>query len=348
MRKRKIVDLYDVRAQAGDVGIEIEMEGVGLAMLTEHGMGKHGADWPWQYKADGSLRGESCEWVLNRPVAKDKVNTVLSMLWESKDALRGARFNPSRRCGVHIHMNVQDLTELQVFNLIGTYLAFENLMVRWAGEDRQGNLFCLRASDARELIDALVQAKQAGNLNVAMTDQIRYASVNINSIGRYGSLEFRALGTPAEPQKISQWVRMLYCIRDLSLEFKSLRDLLYTLSASNAKEMIARTFGPRSVLRNIEGKEEMLRDGMRNVQDLLITHASHMRNQMYFPGPGWHVFDPNDPQAMARWQQRQEQERRLLQPGRLRLAPADPDEPVDWDFGEEPEEREHDMDMEEP
>lgn len=295
MRKRKILELYDLRREDGEVGIEIEMEGKRLAHAQEWGVHKYGGQWPWAYKQDGSLRGESCEWVLFKPVPRTKVNEVLNMLWEAKTETK-AEFTPSRRCGVHIHMNVQQMTEQQVWNLLGTYIAFENVLVRFAGEDREGNLFCLRACDAYELIDAFAQARQRQALQPVMTDAIRYASVNITSIAKYGSVEFRSLGTPSEPQRISQWVRMLWCIRDASEEVKDLKDLLYRFSANDARELVVRVFGQRSLLRHYEGLDGMIKDGMRHLQDMLVCQPSKMRDlPMGMAGDGWWVGGARDP-----------------------------------------------------
>jgi hypothetical protein len=293
MRKQKILNLYDLRREDGEVGIEIEMEGKKLAAAQEWGIAKHGAAWPWHFKADGSLRGESCEWVLSKPVSRARVNEVLGMLWEAKDKVGGA-FTPSRRCGVHIHMNVQQMTEQQVWNMLGTYIAFENVLVRFAGEDREGNLFCLRATDAYELIDAFTRARQGNMLVGIMNDQIRYASVNVNAIARYGSVEFRSLGTPTEPPRISQWIRMLYCVRDASEEIKDLKDLMYRFSANDAKELVMRVFGQRSVLRHFDGLDAMVKEGVRNLQDMLICQPSKMRDDMVnrMPQEGWHVGRP--------------------------------------------------------
>src|ERR1043165_6704176 len=236
MRKGKIVHLFDRKRVDGDVGIEIEMEGTNLTGLHQHASLRHGVAYPWAFKMDGSLRGESCEWVLNSPIYKEEVPAKLAMLFDNREVV-SATFTPSRRCGVHIHVNVQQMTEQAVFNFLCTYIAFEPVLVRWAGEDREGNLFCLRASDARELIDKLAQARVAGNLRNIMGDYIRYASVNINAIMRYGSVEFRALGTPTEPKKITQWVRMLYCVKELAAKFDDIRELLYALSAHDARDM---------------------------------------------------------------------------------------------------------------
>ncbi|MCI0564270.1 MAG: hypothetical protein MN733_37830, partial [Nitrososphaera sp.] len=66
MRKKKIIELYAVQPRTGEIGIEIEMEGEKLMQAQDHGIKKHGKNWPWVFKMDGSLRGESCEWVLHK------------------------------------------------------------------------------------------------------------------------------------------------------------------------------------------------------------------------------------------------------------------------------------------
>ena len=111
MRKETIRDLfglYPVKKEK-QIGIEIEMEGRHLNLPP--------SSIPlWEKENDGSLRGESIEYKLKQPLPLSKIDHAFKQLTKSaKD--NEAKFNPSLRCGIHVHINCQDLTENQVQTL---------------------------------------------------------------------------------------------------------------------------------------------------------------------------------------------------------------------------------------
>ena len=125
------------KAVSGDIGVEIEVEGIGIPAARKY----------WSNEEDGSLKGESREFVLKEPSTLEGVKDALGYL----DALYTANettVHDSVRAGVHIHINCQKLTMTQLYNFMVVYLILENVLVKWCGNYRQGNLFCLKASDA--------------------------------------------------------------------------------------------------------------------------------------------------------------------------------------------------------
>lgn len=59
-----VIDFYGNKPQEGSYGIEIEVEGVNLPAVANN---------VWTTTHDGSLRGESAEYVLKKPLDIDKV-----------------------------------------------------------------------------------------------------------------------------------------------------------------------------------------------------------------------------------------------------------------------------------
>ena len=149
-------------AVAGEIGIEIEMEGQMLPHIGSN---------TWRSEADGSLRGESIEYVLKKPVAREQVAKVLTQLQDmlAKD---GAVLEPSNRCGVHVHVNAQQYTFLQVMNIVVLYLMFEDILTKFCGQHREGNYFCLRARDAGRFVEQLIATMK--NCSIHHTQQQLY------------------------------------------------------------------------------------------------------------------------------------------------------------------------------
>ena len=208
------------RPKEGDFGIEIEVEGNNLVEVQSGG---------WTSVKDGSLRGESYEYVFSEPVIREKVKPQLEFLAKK---LHKSELNFSFRTSVHVHMNMMDCTEDQVMNVIYLYLLLEEPFLTYCGKERKGNRFCLRLQDAEGLMDAVNMIfvygfKGIQNIN---RDTMRYASINLEALVKYGSLEFRAMHGNLDVQYIDTWVEALYRIRKFAMEIKDPIDI-YNLYA---------------------------------------------------------------------------------------------------------------------
>lgn len=260
----KLIELFPLLQQKGEVGIEIEMEGEKLRPTRSR------CHEFWRLKSDGSLRGQACEYVLKNPVPRKDIETALSILIKS---CPNAQFNPSDRCGVHIHINVQELTLPQIINFAVLYLSLEGLLLKYCGEDREGNFFCLRASDAEFLIDRLVQARKYSDLQILFGDEIRYASMNLGAIGKFGSIEFRSFRTPKDLMYIKPWAEMLLKIKDKSLEFQEPWDIIEGISKDGEYMFLRHIMEEYAGDLICDNYSENLMNGVRTVQDVAYVQV---------------------------------------------------------------------------
>lgn len=218
-----------------EVGIEIEVEGSNLPIVRDE---------LWRTEHDGSLRYESYEYVLNEPVPRDKVKISLLKL-KKRLLLKKSEIYDSGRAGVHIHVNIRDLTRPQLYNFICLYLIFEDVLVDYCGESRVGNLFCLRAKDAEYLTDLLISSARNKELRELHTDNIRYASINCKAICQYGSLEFRAMRSTVDLKVLNNWVEMLLCLKDAAKTYENPQDIVGCMSAYGGKGFADHIFGDK-------------------------------------------------------------------------------------------------------
>jgi hypothetical protein len=265
-KKRTIRQLNGLPKRDGDVGIEIEIEGGHLP-----GQGPEGGD--WVAEGDGSLRGQGMEYILRRPVMRDKVPAVLKQL---KDYLAqvGAILKPSDRCGVHIHLNMQTWTLNQVMTFICLYMVVEDHLVRWCGEDRVGNLFCLRGRDAEYIIEVLVDLKKHGHFVFPRWNRaMRYSAINLVALKKFGSLEFRSMRTPDDIEDIEKWVGLLWAVREASRDFSHPAAVVEGISAAGGgEEFLDMVFGPALAAELINpDTTEMLYEGARLIQEVVYT-----------------------------------------------------------------------------
>ena len=256
-----ICDIMRTPPRRGDVGIEIEVEGYNLPRMLDNF---------WRVEEDGSLRGESAEYVLHKPASLEEAQEALLYLEQQYKANK-TRVKGSPRCGVHVHINCQKLSVVELYNFMTLYLIFEELLVKWCGPDREGNLFCLRAQDAEYLTYALTRAALDKEFRRWFgTDDLRYASMNVKALATYGSLEFRAMRGTRDMSTIYKWTEMLFNLRQVAKEFDNPQEIVMAMSMDGAEMLLNRVFQPkhRKVVSNVEGWEESVMRGVRRIQDI--------------------------------------------------------------------------------
>lgn len=252
------------RPLKGDVGIEVEME-TDKWLPDNHGLKF------WRLDGDGSLRGHSGEWVLNKPL-------VLKESYEAVDELKAClekhniTIRDSFRAGVHVHVNVQNLTLSQLRTFAALYFVLEELLVEYCGDNRVGNLYCLRATDAEYLIDRVAEAIRNGLLSNLHADDIRYASLNFKALAQYGSLEFRAMSTKPELSYIKEWAGLLVRLRDMAVQINDPTTILEDFSVMGDRAWVQEIVGHEfyEKIKNDPNFERGVWNGMRNAQDFIF------------------------------------------------------------------------------
>lgn len=265
------------RLVEGDVGIEIEVEGERLPHTGEY----------WNVTHDGSLRGDgldrACEYVLQRPMSLSDAKAALAYLSHQYKENK-AKVADSPRCGVHVHVNCQHISLLQLYNFMVMYLIFEDVLVKWCGPTREGNLFCLRAKDAEYLLHVLCAALEDKNFRrMFATDELRYASMNVRSLVSYGSLEFRAMAGTSDMSLIYRWAEMLVQMRDRAGQFENPVEMILATSEGGAEAFVRQAFSEENadLIMSIEGWDEMIVQGVRRAQE--VAYAGEWEDIASFP-----------------------------------------------------------------
>lgn len=238
----------------GEIGVEVEVEGDRLPTEVEG----------WRVEHDGSLRG-GLEYVFNSPKSVEEGMSCLDDLQRAFEESE-SKIPESVRAGVHVHINVQDMDVVQLMTFISCYLVLEETLVRFCGENRQGNLFCLRAFDAQFLPYALHQAVVNKDMLCLHSDYLRYASVNLKALSEYGSLEFRAMRSTPNIQLIKDWVNILLEVKKSSLTFKDPKEVIMAMSMDGQEQFAARCLGEYFNLLNHEGLAQSVKECARNIQ----------------------------------------------------------------------------------
>ena len=214
-----IKDIFNLSPKDGDVAFEIELEGMKLPTIYNE---------IWDTKRDGSLRGgmDGQEYIFNQPLPITKVKEELEKFV--------AHFDPkyvadSFYAGTHLHVNVQDLTMRELLCYISAYLILENILVKWCGETREGNHFCLRTEDADYLVK-LLRNMVLNDSSLNFDPDLRYSSMNIMSVCKFGSLEFRALNSSLDVERMMTWATVLHNIKKQAIIYKTPANLVSSVS----------------------------------------------------------------------------------------------------------------------
>lgn len=250
------------KAEVGDVGIEIEVEGINLPQKVTGYRCEH----------DGSIKAGGVEYVFRHPVsvpaARQKLGVLTKAFAEAESLV-----DTSMRAGVHCHVNVQNLTPIEVYNFITMYLVLEELLLKFCGPTRQGNLFCLRALDAEYLLFQLRAAAEAQSFHPLSNDNLRYGSLNVKALSQYGSLEFRAMESSNNMKQIGDWADILTTLRDNSSRFDNPISVITTYSDMCVEDFLIRALGPwADKFREYDGWQDIVKDGMRRTQ--LVAYAT--------------------------------------------------------------------------
>ncbi len=248
----------------GDIGVEIEIEGKNL--------GEAGPE--WKRTKDGSLlpSPEAIEYVFRQPLSHPKSLAAIDHLYDVLESNRGV-INDSVRAGIHVHVNVQNLTVVELYNFITLYLILEELLVKYCGPTREGNLFCLRASDANYLITRLCRAIKMKKLREVFNDEdLRYSSINVMSVCKYGSLEFRSMRTTKDRAIVKIWVSLLYHLRECAIGYNDPTDIVRDFSLLGPAQFVAKNVPKLLVESILQGDwASHLTSGVRNAQDVAYS-----------------------------------------------------------------------------
>lgn len=231
------------------IGIEVEVENTNFKNGIPDGS-------PWQEKGDGSLRNNGYEFVSKPIYAHDAPSALQQLLVD----ILGEDCHFSPRTSVHIHLNVQDLTQAQVTDLVLVYLLFEKLFYRFAGKGRHRSIFCVPIQDTG-LADFL---GSHGCINHAWE---KYTGLNLcpivgnrDGVHAYGTVEFRHMHGTFDVEKLSIWIDLITSLKDYILKKGTdpIRELVSKATSKYDFEPLAHeVFGTAAKYLKYKGGEEL-------------------------------------------------------------------------------------------
>lgn len=215
----------------GLFGIEIEVEGDKIPTIDNK---------EWNSVKDGSLRGESNEYVLNGPMSPSDAKTAIVNLTKALKKNKSV-LDFSYRTSVHVHVNVLSLTKPQIISFLYLSHLLEDILVNYSGETRIGNRFCLRIKDAEYklfLIRNWIKEKGFKRFNV---EDVKYSAINPAPMRDRGSIEFRSMRGTLDTDILFPWLSVLENLHNISAELDVLT--ISEIAHSNPEKLLDMVFG---------------------------------------------------------------------------------------------------------
>ena len=140
------------------------------------------------------------------------------------DTMTGMGCRVNRQTGVHVHLEAVDLTALDVKNIVKRYSDNETEIDQWFPNSRRGNNNTYCQSVARGIgeigsNDFILDTQSAADAAGAV--RTRFTKVNLASLTRYGTIEFRQHAGSTDYAKISNWILFLQHFVEQSRKVKA-------------------------------------------------------------------------------------------------------------------------------
>lgn len=266
------------------VGVESETEGKRYSRIQSIPF--------WNIVEDGSLR-DGAEFVLSNPLVGEDLISALEVL---EDKCRRG-YKQSVRTSVHIHIDVRDLSAEQLLTFIGLYLIFEKAIYRYHNHkyNREDNIYCLPFYKTNRFLTSLGslsylkdtgfdEDELPGFLRQSLSQMNKYYGLNVASVFRFGSLEFRHMEGSTKKDAILQWINIIMSMKKYAMSFTGDHtQILQTISASGYKTLTNQVFSDElyDALFNYDNELEDIYSGMQIFQDILYHNVLERRGSVW-------------------------------------------------------------------
>lgn len=238
----------------GTFGIEIETEATKAYDPSSYSF--------WTVHRDDSLRGPGpYEYVLKTPLNwGEQLDAALD---EFTEKTSGVKFIPdSWTTSVHVHINMLPENIMTFGNFLTTYTLTENLLLKFAGKNRESNLFCLPLKDAEENFYTMKHVingfrDRRYNFLEVNANENKYASLNMASLYTLGSVESRLLRGTTDIKLIKDWVGIFQNMLEYSRQDITPREIVFAWK-DRQSELLTDIFGPYRKLIRVDNEDTLV------------------------------------------------------------------------------------------
>lgn len=256
------------------IGLEHEYEGVKEPTLPKHTFSDF-----WTYHEEGSLKDYGAEYVFASPMfGVDAFNALEWLVSHAKTS----GWKCTKRTGIHVHLDVRDLTVPQLAGLCIVYAALEPILYHWVGNGRDASHFCIplyRADeallDACSIISSALRDDKVDGHSASFVagEYQRYAGFNLQALHKFGSIEFRQLQTTHDLNLIIDWINIILSLKAAAFKLpQSDGAVVRMIQRMGVRELLNYVF-PSSIAAKLytpKSEEEFITRGLFSARDIAV------------------------------------------------------------------------------
>lgn len=239
------------------VGIEVELEKYGD--VSE----KHRY---WRPEHDGSLRDGGIEFVLRQPLTGVDLELAIKELYSD---ILTKKYVTNQRCSTHVHIDGRDMTVNHLKAMVFVYGMVERMLYDNVAPEREDSFYCTPLYNSTK--HRRIVGKALDDLDFCNCP--KYSGLNLRTLHKYGSLEFRMYEGLTGSKDLSRWVKLLMRLKSGTKQYEevALKDILKLYSENTAESIVYAVFGDMGTELLAGGNyNHRLKDSMRAAQDLLL------------------------------------------------------------------------------
>lgn len=219
------------------IGIEIEVDNVGRSgVVLPFSLSS------WTRVPDASLR-DGTEYRLIQPMSGDQLAQAVTEFFEPPTQVRR-----SVSSGTHIHINMdeEDTPVTAVQALATLVFVLEPAIYIMADPGRMWGGFTLPMEDADTslfghlFVDNIDSSPEVLRRLCETNRTYKYFGLNIQTLGAYGSMEFRYFPTATRVEELVDWISLVQKLKMIALRFPTKESMSNMLEDSNQYERMVR------------------------------------------------------------------------------------------------------------
>jgi len=255
----------------------------------------------WDIKNDGSLRDGGREFVFKYPMFGKDAENALRNLEQSLDDLRRQYVGRqaevpkySHRTSVHVHVDIRDMSPIQLFSMIQNYVIFEkilfNFIERETGVDRTESPFTVPYWECpinylaswqdifdlqeRDNEQEYIQEVNRVLEHISMGAGFKYSACNFNTVFNIGTIEFRQMAGTHNFELLDKWVRILLYLKKFSMEHTAdPEQILMNVSAGGPDNYVRECFRELADDLYFPDIDREVYRGVRRAQDMVYIRS---------------------------------------------------------------------------
>lgn len=278
VRKRTYKESGLLIMPSNPIGVEIEVEGISKRWPGFHTQGTDMSLF-WEAVEDNSLRNGAELRFRSSLFGEDLIRALDAV----SDTLQECPYTTSVRTSTHVHYDVSLFkTTEDLLKFLAISGMFEKVLFQYLGGEREESIYCLPYSRSRGDFDALsTLAKNPGDY----LELGRYQAINLQSIFKHGTVEFRHAGALTNKEDLLDWINIIGCLVRYASEVDFDLDSLSAVCSAKSPEQFLREVFPEYADKLMyPGVEDDIIDGARLVDDMI--HKSTLAGLEVYRGLG--------------------------------------------------------------